>query len=93
MGSSIEIHGVIIRKPRRTELDLGPQPAEALDGIMFLNRRHHGTDTIRHLAEIDRRHIHRRQAIGTGIFNGMIHPGGFDQGFTGNAPVMQTITA
>jgi len=82
---------VLVGELRAAELHLGAQPAEALLRIMFLDGGDHRADAFGHQPEINRRHLHSRQAIPVGMFEQVIDPGGGDQRLAGNAAEVQAV--
>ena len=80
-------------KDRFPEQDLHPEAAEALLGVMFLDDRDNFLNTSCHVIEVNRRNIDRRQPIRRALLHKMIDVSGSDQGFAGDTPIMQAITA
>ncbi len=82
---------MFIDKGRLTELYLDAQLTESLLRVMPLNDLDDGLDSPGHFAKVNRFDFHRGQPEALGIFHQMIDMSGLDQGFAGNATVVQAV--
>ena len=90
---AVQQDAVLVGEFGAAEADLGPQPAEPLHRVMFLDAGDDLPDAGRDPAEIHRPHLRRRQAVAIGPADGMAEAGGPDQGLAGHAAGVQTVAA
>jgi hypothetical protein len=82
---------MIVGKLAAAELNLCPEAAKPLDGVVVLYGCDHRADSLRHLPEVNRRRVDLGQAVMVGVFQVVVDVGRLDKGFAGYTTEVEAI--